>query len=383
MICKECGKDFPDTHKPGTRGRKKEFCSDECRRKFDRERRALRYSKICEQCGKEFTTSSPKQKFCCRVCSTAASRKGRTVYKKACEYCGNEFETIHPEYRFCSNSCASKHVGEQRRGKYYCEYCGKPRWSDHPNRNRYCSPECARKARSLEAAMQHAQEKRAKEQALNKQCVNCGKTFRATTVTQRFCSEACQCENASIAAKERGMEEYVPREFICAECGRKVITSYGVKNHTYCSQKCMMRAGNRRYHHQRKQLMQTAYIEPVALQDIYNRANGVCEICGLPVPDDTTPENAWGATRDHIVPLSKGGLHEMGNCQLAHRICNSLKLDSEEKNFRIDWKQKLIDEPGKWNKKLDALWEQLGEPPPGPPMYPKIQFPRGTVRPFL
>ena len=48
----------------------------------------------------------------------------------------------------------------------------------------------------------------------------------------------------------------------------------------------------------------------------------------------------------------------MDNCQLAHRICNSLKLDSEEKNFRIDWKQKLISEPGKWNKKLDDLAEE-------------------------
>jgi len=32
-----------------------------------------------------------------------------------------------------------------------------------------------------------------------------------------------------------------------------------------------------------------------------------------------------GATIDHIIPLSKGGLHMMSNCQLAHRRCNSYK----------------------------------------------------------
>lgn len=46
------------------------------------------------------------------------------------------------------------------------------------------------------------------------------------------------------------------------------------------------------------------------------------------------------------------------NCQLAHRLCNSLKLDVTE-DFRIDWEEKLKEEPGRWNLQLDDLWEQL------------------------
>jgi len=32
---------------------------------------------------------------------------------------------------------------------------------------------------------------------------------------------------------------------------------------------------------------------------------------------------------DHVVPLSRGGLHEWGNVKLAHRICNSIKKDND------------------------------------------------------
>ena len=32
-------------------------------------------------------------------------------------------------------------------------------------------------------------------------------------------------------------------------------------------------------------------------------------------------------SKDHIIPLAKGGEHSWDNIQLAHRICNSLKAD--------------------------------------------------------
>ena len=32
---------------------------------------------------------------------------------------------------------------------------------------------------------------------------------------------------------------------------------------------------------------------------------------------------------DHVIPLSKGGIDTWNNVRLSHRICNSLKSDSE------------------------------------------------------
>jgi 5-methylcytosine-specific restriction endonuclease McrA len=55
---------------------------------------------------------------------------------------------------------------------------------------------------------------------------------------------------------------------------------------------------------------------------------GICQICGEPVEYNRGSQDRMAATIDHIVPLSKGGKHQYDNCQLAHRICNSLKRDT-------------------------------------------------------
>lgn len=158
--------------------------------------------------------------------------------------------------------------------------------------------------------------------------------------------------------RERAVEAYIPRSFVCAECGKPVTTEYGHTRTVYCSDECMNKAMKRDCKENRKRQMETAFVEPVWLWKTYERYDGICAICGLPVPHDKSPENQWAATRDHIIPLSKGGLHMNTNCQPAHRLCNSLKLDVTE-DFRIDWEEKLKEEPGRWNLQLDDLWEQL------------------------
>lgn len=56
-----------------------------------------------------------------------------------------------------------------------------------------------------------------------------------------------------------------------------------------------------------------------AKQRLWERDGGLCHICREPVND------LWLATRDHIVPLSKGGCTCPGNIALAHRRCNNEK----------------------------------------------------------
>lgn len=65
--------------------------------------------------------------------------------------------------------------------------------------------------------------------------------------------------------------------------------------------------------------------EPIRRLSVYERDAYICGICLLP----TTPHAAvpdWNApTVDHVVPMSRGGGHVMGNVQCAHFICNTRK----------------------------------------------------------
>lgn len=51
---------------------------------------------------------------------------------------------------------------------------------------------------------------------------------------------------------------------------------------------------------------------------IWERDNGICHICGLPVPTNDVHF-------DHVIPLSRGGAHSMENVAVAHSMCNLRK----------------------------------------------------------
>lgn len=60
--------------------------------------------------------------------------------------------------------------------------------------------------------------------------------------------------------------------------------------------------------------------------EIFERDGWVCQLCGLPVDPTLSGRHvADGPSLDHIVPLTRGGLHRRTNVQLAHMRCNSAK----------------------------------------------------------
>jgi 5-methylcytosine-specific restriction endonuclease McrA len=59
--------------------------------------------------------------------------------------------------------------------------------------------------------------------------------------------------------------------------------------------------------------------------DIYKRDGWMCQICGSEVNRDVLYPDAWSATLDHVVPLSRGGDHTRENTVLAHLRCNLVK----------------------------------------------------------
>jgi 5-methylcytosine-specific restriction endonuclease McrA len=58
---------------------------------------------------------------------------------------------------------------------------------------------------------------------------------------------------------------------------------------------------------------------------LIQRDGNVCHIC-LDVIDLSLPRNSrFGATIDHVMPVSKGGADTLENMKLAHWICNIKK----------------------------------------------------------
>jgi 5-methylcytosine-specific restriction endonuclease McrA len=57
------------------------------------------------------------------------------------------------------------------------------------------------------------------------------------------------------------------------------------------------------------------FVESVDRQIVLERDEGICGICGLPTDRDDFHV-------DHVIPLSKGGLHCYANVQVAHPFCN-------------------------------------------------------------
>ena len=80
----------------------------------------------------------------------------------------------------------------------------------------------------------------------------------------------------------------------------------------------------------RRARMRGAFVEDVSHLEIFERDNWQCQIPGCLYPGkparlDVGRYDPLLASLDHIVPLSKGGLHERSNLACSHLRCNQIK----------------------------------------------------------
>lgn len=160
-------------------------------------------------------------------------------------------------------------------------------------------------------------------------CKTCFKQETKRKQEQR-CAESQRIAELKRAERKKARAEKpvkIKPVHTCAVCGEKTTRP------KYCSDVCANKAENKRREIARRRKIANAKIDnDITVQGLFLRDNGKCYLCGK-MCDWTDKTEIDGTiicgnhypSIDHVIPLSKGGLHSWDNVKLAHRICNSLK----------------------------------------------------------
>lgn len=271
--------------------------------------------------------------------------------KNMCPQCASAFVAIRDNQRFCSHRCKWTYGNRTRKlapnVRYNCEMCSKlvERYVSpaalHKNALRFCSRKC--KGAGLAGLPQRKVDREGLQ------------AKRTTVVVGRLADQ--QTGGSVIVRKRRepGVKDTRPYVVECAYC--KVAFTRNNRGRIYCSLKCRWRANcrdrdreaqseyGRRYRAARpewcREMNRRKYLKNPELakqcRDRYRARKA-----NAPVNDFT--EAQWrqikaewnyccaycGAkplslTKDHVIPLSKGGPHTASNIVPACKSCNSTK----------------------------------------------------------
>jgi 5-methylcytosine-specific restriction endonuclease McrA len=242
LFCHHCKQEMT----PGTRGRKKKFCSDDCSRMS---RRKLPVETSCWSCGEALTDL------------------GKSGFPK-----------------------------------------------------RYCNRKCAQDLRIR-------QEQEARD--LRATCKECGVNFVGDKQGLKYCGQECRAEANRKYSARRWREEVATRpefkEWECAWCNEMIRVPISFTGHNKYHDECKLRA--RRARDRRKTLRRQGVksVERITHEEIAERDGYLCHICGDSVDMSLPRTSKLGATLDHVIPVSKGGVDSRENLKLAHWICNVKK----------------------------------------------------------
>lgn len=197
-------------------------------------------------------------------------------------------------------------------------------------------------------------------------CLTCGHEFERYVDTN--CQTTCpECTSREVERNEekrmmaamrraivralRGVVKVKKREeqervfldavHVCKECGKEFTLrelrednpwNYS-DNPTFCSRSCGKRFNKRESRHRRRERGERRHCGSVSLHELEIRDNNTCYLCGRKTNRsdyfvDERGNFTAGPTYpsiDHVVPLSKGGAHDMGNVKLACCRCNAIK----------------------------------------------------------
>ena len=155
-------------------------------------------------------------------------------------------------------------------------------------------------------------------------CLGCG------AKTRGLMCQSCGQKFAHVRSRIRRTGATVSRILCCKECCSFFTTIKS--NSRFCSKRCGERYSERNRRHWQRQ--KTLNRNGVSFAQLFEQSPN-CEVCGVRM---VLPSSAWNenaATIDHIIPLSKGGLHTQDNVRCVCHLCNSIKGDRDLSDQRV------------------------------------------------
>jgi 5-methylcytosine-specific restriction endonuclease McrA len=178
-----------------------------------------------------------------------------------------------------------------------CEHCRKPYPEGTKAGKRFCSVDCQRLAYLQTKALRRVAE------LGDRICAFCQESVPLELRSDaRHCSVLCQQAAWYMENNERL---------------RRAARAWAVENHERVTE----------HNERRRARMAAVTAEKVDIEALWTRDGGHCWICQGAIDRDLRYPHPFSRSLDHVVPISKGGAHAMGNVALSHLRCNISKKD--------------------------------------------------------
>ena len=178
------------------------------------------------------------------------------------------------------------------------------------NRRKWCSESCRVRAHRTRTGYTAYSPRCAVGFA---ECIECGATFTVRRAIREGETLTCPADRCQKARAARVAKEW--QQAYRSTHGKSYTSRYSDKRRTYGKARRARMAG--------------VPTESFSDDEIYERDDWTCQLCGRPVDPTLRWPHPMYKSLDHRVPISRGGSHTRDNVQLAHLSCNSRKGDRE------------------------------------------------------
>lgn len=161
------------------------------------------------------------------------------------------------------------------------------------------------------------------------ECKQCGTPFAPKSDANVYCSRPCKLRARNPLPPARPCEfnecqrEFQPKSTLQRSCSpRHAREAWKERNPERDSD-----IRRNVYHRRRARKKGGVLGEQVIRSDIAKRDGWTCHLCDEAIPQAAAWPDPLSLSIDHVIPLSKGGLHDPSNVKAAHLRCNVKKGD--------------------------------------------------------
>lgn len=262
-----------------------------------------------------------------------------------CQTCGELFTPRasggKPQVR-CSQKCRRRNSNVNFTNKNRpslqaaCAECGGPITHAGAGRpRRFCSDQC--KARAGNRAARRRRLPIRDPNPAERSCAYCGIPFTPTRKDQIYCSNSNVAPYCAVNAYKQRVAageplRQVEQTKVCQECGESFTAKKS--NARWRSPICRRRFTAREESRRRGPVRPDSV--PYTDREIFERDQWRCHLCGKKVDPAASRRSPYGASIDHLVPLSLGGADAPANVATAHNRCNREKgIKARDEQLRL------------------------------------------------